>query len=84
MKAGLPYVSKHPDVWDETGWKQFPRDLDNAGAHDLAPHSDEGHFRHWPKLGLEPPSTLAGDLSNIDSVVSEIKQELRKNGVKLK
>ncbi|MFJ8473078.1 hypothetical protein [Kitasatospora sp. NPDC094011] len=84
MKGGLPYISEHPDVWDETGWKQFPKSVDKAGAHDLAPHSDEGHFRHWRTLGLEPPSDLAGDLSNIDSVVSEIKQQLRANGVKVK
>ncbi|MEU9043943.1 MULTISPECIES: hypothetical protein [unclassified Kitasatospora] len=86
MRGGLPYVSEHPDVWNEAHDKLFPQDVSKAGAHDLAPHSVEGHFRPWEtRLGLTPPKTpLADDLSNIDTVVSEIKQELRRNGVNVK
>ncbi|MFH8382018.1 hypothetical protein ACH4E7_13870 [Kitasatospora sp. NPDC018058] len=86
MRAGLPYVSDHPAVWDSDNSKLSPKDVSKAGAHDLSPHPVKGHFRAWEdSLGITPPKTaLADDLSNIDSVVSEIKQELKRNGVKLK
>ncbi|MEO3751586.1 hypothetical protein [Streptomyces sp. B6B3] len=88
MRAGLPYTSDHPSLWeldetDGTYTREFPTSLDQAGAHDLAPHYHEGHFNHWKRaFGIEPPSVrLADDLSNIDDVVNAAIQELRSRGV---
>ncbi|MFJ5291049.1 hypothetical protein [Streptomyces sp. NPDC088348] len=90
MKSGLPYIHDHPSLYaledDGTYIKQFPRKLEHAGAHDLAPHPVEGHFNHWKRaLGLEPPAVvLSEDLSNIDDVVKAAVQELRSKGLNLK
>ncbi|MFC5719559.1 hypothetical protein ACFP1Z_05120 [Streptomyces gamaensis] len=89
MKAGLPYTREHPSLYmlDEDGTfsRRFPQDVRLAGAHELAPHSVEGHFNHWKRaFRTEPPGTkLAEDLSNIDEVVKDIVQKLRSKGLEL-
>ncbi|MDB1086310.1 hypothetical protein PJ985_01820 [Streptomyces sp. ACA25] len=89
MESGLPYVDEHPSLYrlDEDGTysRQFPRTLDHIGAHELAPHSVEGHFNHWKRaLGIDPPAVaLADDLSNIGDVMKAVMQQLRAEGLNL-
>lgn len=91
MKAGVPYVRDHAHLWqldsnDGRHYRpQFPDDLRDAGAHDLAPHDKVGGFRLWRKLGLKQPNVaMADDLSNADDVVKAVFQELRSNGMDLR
>ncbi|WP_455711732.1 hypothetical protein [Streptomyces avermitilis] len=91
MKSGLPYIREYDHLWelDPSDGKyyrpQFPQDIADAGAHDMAPNDKIGGFRHWRSLGMEPPKVeLASDLSNIDDVVKAIHQELRLKGMDLK
>ncbi|MFF0464320.1 hypothetical protein ACFYS5_28865, partial [Streptomyces mexicanus] len=90
MKSGLPYIREYEHLWelDPSDGKyyrpQFPQDVRDAGAHDLAPSDKTGSFRHWRSLGMEPPKVeLADDLSNIDDVVKAIHQQLRLKGMDL-
>ncbi|MCX4745568.1 hypothetical protein OG455_08530 [Kitasatospora sp. NBC_01287] len=86
MKAGLPYVSDDPAVWDpEDNSKLFPKDVRQAGAHDLSPHPVEGHWRGWRSMGLTPPDIpLNDDLSNLGILTKSVKQALRQEGLELK
>ncbi|WP_405613836.1 hypothetical protein [Streptomyces sp. NBC_00076] len=90
MKSGLPYIREYDHLWelDPSDGKyyrpQFPQDVRDAGAHDLAPNDKIGGFRHWRSLGMEPPKVeLANDLSNIGDVVKAIHQQLRLKGMDL-
>jgi hypothetical protein len=90
MKSGLPYIRAHEHLWelDPSDGRyyrpQFPRDVRDAGAHDLAPSDKNGSFRHWRSLEMEPPKVeLADDLSNIDDLVKAIQQQLRQKGMDL-
>ncbi|WP_406428846.1 hypothetical protein [Streptomyces sp. NBC_01589] len=90
MKAGLPYLYDETGLWrkdpDGTFGRNSPKSLSAAGAHDLAPNPARGGFgTAWQKLGLRHPKTvLAEDLSNIDSFVNDVVQELRAKGLNLK
>ncbi|MFG3099440.1 hypothetical protein ACGFZL_02725 [Streptomyces sp. NPDC048182] len=94
MKAGLPYAHAHDHLYSPTidngvptGYQRdFPRDLRDAGAHELAPNATRGGFLHWSRgWGLTPPSVpLADNLSNIHDVVKAAFQELRAKGIELK
>ncbi|WP_406292690.1 hypothetical protein [Streptomyces sp. NBC_00624] len=90
MKAGLPYLYDETGLWrkdpDGTFGRNSPKSLSAAGAHDLAPNPARGGFgTAWQKLGLRHPKTvLADDLSNIDSFVNDVVQELRAKGLNLK
>ncbi|WP_329559967.1 hypothetical protein OG711_20100 [Streptomyces uncialis] len=90
MKAGLPYVSDSPAVWqlDEVDggyYRDFPDRPENAGAHDLASNDKKGGFAHWAKLGLkEPDVALKPDLSNLGDIVKEIGKVLRAKGIELR
>ncbi|MFC4331612.1 pentapeptide repeat-containing protein [Streptomyces andamanensis] len=90
MKSGLPYIREYDHLWelDPSDGKyyrpQFPQDVRDAGAHDLAPNDKIGGFRHWRSLGMEHPGVvLADDLSNLDDVVKAIHQQLRSKGLEL-
>ena len=90
MKSGLPYIREYDHLWelDPSDGKyyrpQFPQDIRDAGAHDLAPNDKIGGFRHWRSLGMEKPGVeLADDLSNLDEVVKAIHQQLRLKGLDL-
>jgi hypothetical protein len=74
MNSGMPYRSANPAAWDpeRVSWPT----PEHYGAHDLAPHTSimRGPFDHWEtalkrdKMEVE----IAADLSNLDSVVSQI------------
>lgn len=87
MKAGMPYVSHHPDIYDPVeGYRLFPTEPRHFGAHDVAPNDKVGGLKHWKKrLGLKiPPEPIAKDLSNIDDIVKAAMQQLRLKGLDLK
>ncbi|MCC2278956.1 apolipoprotein A1/A4/E family protein [Streptomyces sp. ET3-23] len=87
MKAGMPYVSHHPDIYDPVeGYRLFPTEPRHFGAHDVAPNDKVGGLKHWKKrMGLKiPPEPIAKDLSNIDDIVKAAMQQLRAKGLDLK
>ncbi|MGW1200554.1 hypothetical protein ACWD4B_32645 [Streptomyces sp. NPDC002536] len=87
MKAGMPYVSHHPDIYDPVeGYRLFPTEPRHFGAHDVAPNDKVGGLKHWKKrMGLKiPPEPIAKDLSNIDDIVKAAMQQLRVKGLDLK
>jgi hypothetical protein len=78
MAQGMPYRSSDPGAWDDgVNWPS----AEHYGAHDLSPHAtrpDDPWFG-WNGMGFpDPPPTtpIARDLSNIDDVVTEVRQRM--------
>ncbi|MBC3843627.1 hypothetical protein GXW82_35690 [Streptacidiphilus sp. 4-A2] len=84
LEAGMPYLSSHPDAWDDEGPVFNP---EHFGAHNVAPRSFSpgplttekrvGSLELWPAYGIEVPSIpVADDLSNLDVWVEAAKRSL--------
>jgi hypothetical protein len=78
MQQGMPYRSADPAAWDDgMNWPSG----EHYGAHDISPHATrpDDPWYGWNRMGFPdpPPATpISRDLSNIDDVVSEIRQRM--------